>query len=514
MWETIKKNRYKYGVLAMVACIILFAARKAYYNPFSVLAHLYPEEYMIVKIAYTVLAITVIVMFGVLLRLMKDRPIEKIAFFMIIVFGLMYMVVLPPYSTPDEALHLSTSYCYSNKLMGQDDVDDDGHTLFRTEDTNYTHEDNHIPTARSYEKMARGFFSIDKSEGTQCMNWEPLSVPPTAYLPQIIGVTIARIFHLGNIPMLMLGRLMAMLFFAVCVYFTIKITPLGKELFMVAALFPTTMQLATSFSYDVTTISLSFFYTGFLFYLMYSVETIERKHWIALAVLFAWLSPIKVVYVLLGFTLLIIPKEKFAKGSHKYLFVATAVLAGGLLILVTRLTSVVNVAAEGALNVETYSLSFLLSHPRKIVSLGVATVITMSTYYLETMIGQHLGWLEIGIPGYIIYAFFVLLIIASIRIENEKEVLKSGQRLWVFLVIAATTFCIGLALCLDWTPVNSECVEGIQGRYLTPMLPMLMILFKNNQIEMKNSMSKYLATALYFMQALTLFTLAHIIGGR
>ena len=513
MRERIKDNRYKYMVLSIFMFIIIVVAAKVYHNPYSILAKSNPGKYEVVKVVYLVLALVVVVMFAGFAWLAKKKPIEKITLYMIIFFGLMYMVVLPPYSTPDEAKHINTAYYYSNVLMGKEAIDQEGHTLYRKEDTYYTHGECK-PTAKSYSRLLNRFFSIEKQGETVCMNLEPLSVPPTAYLPQIIGVTIARTMHLGNIQMLMFGRIMSLIFFAICVYFTIKISPLGKEIFMVASLLPTTMQLATSFSYDVITISLVFVYTGYLFYLLFTVKKIEKKHWIFLAVLFAWMSPVKVVYVLLGFTLLIIPKDKFDITYQKYLFPATIVLVGVLGIAATRLTSVMNVAVEGAFQAETYSLDYLLRHPKKIFTLGFFTVMYKSDYYLDTMIGHHLGWLEIDIPHFIIYAYFSLIIIASIRTKEESNVLNARQRLWVFIVVAASTFFIGLALCLDWTPVTSVCVEGIQGRYLTPMLPMLMILFKNNQIEMKESMTKYLEIAVYLLQALTILNIALIIGSR
>ena len=130
------------------------------------------------------------------------------------------------------------------------------------------------------------------------------------------------------------------------------------------------------------------------------------------------------------------------------------------------------------------------------------------------MIGQNLGWLEIMVPGYIIYGFWTVLIISAIRKTTEKQVLSAGQRLWIFLVLAGVASLVGLALLFDWTPIESNYVYGIQGRYFLPMLPLLLILCKNLQIEMNDGMTKYIAAATYILQYLSVYHVYGTIIGR
>ena len=104
--------------------------------------------------------------------------------------------------------------------------------------------------------------------------------------------------------------------------------------------------------------------------------------------------------------------------------------------------------------------------------------------------------------------------VETIKKSDEKYVLLPGQRLWIFLVIAGIASLACLALLFDWTPVKSNYVYGVQGRYFLPMLPLLMMLCKNKQIEMKASMAKYIYAGLYVLQFLTIYHIYTVIIGR
>lgn len=517
--QNISSKKYKLLVITILIGIMLCTMVKILRHPVLDIAGTNIGRYSL-----SFLKPITIILFGFLIGgfillccWIKNLKVEQIFLFMGIIFGILYMVVLPPFTTPDEAVHVDTTYYYSSKILGQQAVDENGYVLYRSDDALYNHDEQHIPTAQSYAILYHNLFKMDHSDGTVNFLRAPLSVSAIAYVPQIIGVTLARLFHLGNIQMLLWGRMFTMAFYLLCLYWTIKIAPIGKELLMVVALMPTTLQMAVSFSYDSTVLALCFLYTGVLLYLTLEAKSVTWHHIVLLALLFAWAAPAKLVYVGLAFTLLIIPGEKFAKRYWKYVSVAIVIFAGAVMILLTRFQTVVTIGSStGGMLVEqtTYSVSYLLENPSKIVSVIYGTIIGQGTYYLETMIGQNLGWLEIMIPGYIIYGFWTVLIISAIRKTTEKQVLSAGQRLWIFLVLAGVASLVGLALLFDWTPIESNYVYGIQGRYFLPMLPLLLILCKNIQIEMNDGMTKYIAAATYILQYLAIYHVYGTIIGR
>ncbi len=517
--QNISSKKYKLLVITILIGIMLCTMVKVLRHPVLDIAGTNIGGYSL-----SFLKPITIILFGFLIGgfillccWIKNLKVEQIFLLMGIIFGILYMVVLPPFTTPDEAVHVDTTYYYSSKILGQQAVDENGYVLYRSDDALYNHDEQHIPTAQSYAILYHNLFKMDHSDGTVNFLRAPLSVSAIAYVPQIIGVTLARLFHLGTIQMLLWGRMIAMAFYLLCLYWAIKIAPIGKELLMVVALMPTTLQMAVSFSYDSTVLALCFLYTGVLLYLTLEAKNVTWHHIVLLALLFAWAAPGKLVYICLAFTLLIIPVEKFTNRYFKYLAIAVIVLAGAVVILLTRFQTVVAIgASDGGMIAEqtTYSLSYLLHNPSKILAVLYGTIIGQGTYYLETMIGQYLGWLEIILPGYIVYGFYTLIVLSAIRKVSEEHVLSAGQRLWIFLVIAGVSVLVGAALLFDWTPIDSNYVYGVQGRYFLPMLPLLMILCKNYQIEMKESMTRYIAVALYVLQYLTVYHVYVTIIGR
>lgn len=458
-----------------------------------------------------------IIGFIVLFEKAYKWKIEKVFLLLGILFGVIYSFLLPPFTAPDEAVHIDTAYYYASQILGQDAVDENGAVLYRSDDMMYEHHGQHIPTAQSYCTIVHEFFGLDHSQGTLTPGRAPLNVSVIAYLPQVIGVLLARLFHLGNIQMLFWGRWFAYALFLICVYWGIKLSPIGKEVIMIAALLPITLQMAVSMSYDSTVLALCFLYTGYLLHLAFEVPRITWKHVAILAVLFVWLSPAKLVYLCLAFTLLIIPVEKFANKKFKYISVAIVIACGAAIILMTRYNTVVAIgSSEGGMLTEqtTYSVGYLIHNPRRLVEVIFGTIITQGTFYLENMLSQYFGWLEITVPGYIVYGFVVLLLIAATKKSDEKYVLLPCQRLWIFLVIAGIASLACLALLFDWTPIESNYVYGVQGRYFLPLLPLLMILCKNKQIEMKTSMTKYIYAGLYVLQYLTIYHIYEMIINR
>ena len=47
--------------------------------------------------------------------------------------------------------------------------------------------------------------------------------------------------------------------------------------------------------------------------------------------------------------------------------------------------------------------------------------------------------------------------------------------------------CVVLAMTLSWTPLTAETVQGVQGRYFLPLLPLLAFVIRDNRIRVQES---------------------------
>ena len=77
--------------------------------------------------------------------------------------------------------------------------------------------------------------------------------------------------------------------------------------------------------------------------------------------------------------------------------------------------------------------------------------------------------------------------------------------------------CIGImaALFFSWTPLGSQEIEGIQGRYFLPVLPIVLLLLQNNIIYIRHrNIDKYLILSVGYLQCLVAFFVTLTAIGR
>ena len=128
------------------------------------------------------------------------------------------------------------------------------------------------------------------------------------------------------------------------------------------------------------------------------------------------------------------------------------------------------------------------------------------------MLGNQLGWLEINVPLVLISGFAVILLLSCLRLETEKG-LKKGQKLWCLAII---TGIIGLVILsmVGHTPINYHAIEGVQGRYFLPILPLALLIISNSKVVITENIDKYMIRGLVLLQSLTILNVFEIIVGR
>lgn len=435
------------------------------------------------------------------------RP-EKIFIFAALVLGIAHMFVMPAYSTPDERAHFATAYYYSNIVMGQDPVDEDGNVLVRNEDL-LLNVENIRPHIGTYALIADNLFQGCTDETMVSFDTTPLDVPFWSYVPQTLGITVARLLGLGNIMLLALSDLLALLFYTGCVYAAIRLIPFGKGVLSVVSLLPMTLETAASFSYDVTVNGLSLLFIGYVFYLAYERNKADLRDWIVMAVLIFLLAPIKVVYVLLALLCLLIPGQKT---KRYWIGTAGIVAAGGISCLILRLTAIMNLAVvsgKGSMGTaqNTYTMASILADPVRVVGVLYNTLCEQTDAIFAPLYGQKLGYWDVSVPYYISFGFVIVLVLSLAMRENEKVLVKSWHKVLMFFLCAGMIGGITLSMMLDFTDVTDTMVRGIQGRYFIPFLPLLAFLFRGDKIVFKKPVDGYIVMAMYGLNYFALWNL-------
>lgn len=452
-------------------------------------------------------AFVLVLVFALMLRCKKLKT-ENIVMMLVLLIGTGYTFIFTPMSVPDEYTHYASAYSYSNKMMFDFSDDEDG-TNMRNEDYMLQDTVKNYVTAEEYYRIHHDF-SI-KSTDSQIVRCErtPMENRGLAYAFQAIGITIGRVLHLGAYPTYYLGRLFNLLLFALCVFFSIKIIPIGKIALAVIALLPMTMHLAGSYSYDVYTIGMCMLLFAQLMKLLYSDETITFKSFLLTAIIAFLAIPYKVAYAGLGCLALLIPKEKFKNKKQHAIFKTILIFAGVIGIIVIQHSMFSRVTGEPQTltydDTKTkFSLDYILSYPQNVVSLLARTLLANGTWYFQSMIGSSLGWFQIPVNGLIVLAFVGLLLASFIKKAGEPKALRPLEKWYSFAIIGGTVILVMLLLMLDWTPIDSPIIEGVQGRYLIPVLPVLILLFRNDSIVNSFKTDKPILYSAFYLNIIVL----------
>ena len=354
-------------------------------------------------------------------------------------------------------------------------------------------EDNSYPNKEiNYETIQEKIGAeLNEDEKTPFAVGATGSLTPISYIPQVIGVLIGRVLQLSPMIILYLGRLTNLLAYIALVFMAIKIMPSEKWklIIMMIALFPMSMNLAATVSPDTVILGTTLLAISYAMHLKFETKEITYKHIILLGILCMIPTVCKIVYFPLCLLVLLLPHEKFESKTKRILswVIIFAIVFIPYLVL-NRIVSLGDYEIAIRTNMTEQILFTLSSIPRDFITLINTIYVEFSDYFFE-MIG---GWNTIQILSIVL---FIMLLIAMYKTEeNEKKLTftKTDKVIcWVIFIIEVLG--VVAAMYLGWTQAQQTVVEGVQGRYFLPIIPLICILLSKNKLEwkIKNKEMKY-----------------------
>lgn len=447
------------------------------------------------------------------LAFIRRCKIEKVFLFTILCLGVIYNFILVPYMTPDEKYHIDMSYRHSNTLLGIEQIGEN-RCLKRADDAEieFTSE----PSLTNYKNIYDGLFTTVKDgrlvEAEATANTE---APMILYLPAVLGMTAARLLHLGTVPMLLLARWCSLLFFACMVYLGMKKLPFGKMTLFLLAILPMNLQQCTSFSYDAVITGTILLYTCYCIALAYNEEPVKPKDILVMGILgVVFIYGKSGIYLPMCLLAFLIPAKKL--GGNK----ARGLCMAGLCILpvlsfLNKNTVAVNyiattteaTATVGSSTTAGYTIGYFLKQPLELVRILANTISDKTAFYLESLAGQKMGWVEIEISEVIPMLFLLLLILSVLKTREDPLYVKTWHKWWVSFICLACTGIILAGMLLTWTPKDYISIEGVQGRYFIPFSLALSLVGRNSRLMYEKSVDRGLMYAGYIGQLLTVMYL-------
>ena len=424
-----------------------------------------------------------------------------------LIFGMLYCIVMTPLSPPDEPHHYQSAYQLSNCLMLRLDSLEEGDASH----FNYEGLPRHYNTYGGYMRVLEDFAKPEKLEGN-------ISIPTprdlsyfVEYLPQALGISLGRMLHLNFIRIFYLGRLGNLLFYTVCVYGAVRKAIRFKSAIAMVALMPMSLHQAASYSYDVFINGVAFLLLALLINAIYEGGRLTNRAYAAMAVLGALLAPAKIVYATLLLLALLIPYKRFGNRRTWAVKIFALFMVAGFTILLFQISALVRMstsATEKALNWEgqrSYDLNFVFNHPVATIKIFVDTVKTYGEYYYNTCLGQILSGLSLTLPSYIVYVMTLLLGLSILEPERCALRTTAWQRTLFVATFAVVSGLIMLSLFLGHTSNTKSLIQGVQGRYFIPVLPLVPMALSNRTIVLKRDILKWQLVAVAILQSQVLF---------
>lgn len=461
--------------------------------------------------------------------MLNNIKIEKIFVYLAVIFGFIFIMIIPPFQSPDEDSHFKKAYVVSrgdffpiekdNKLgyyLSDDMVNYiDGKLEYAGKlDKKYSFKEMYFDERLPKDYTKKSFY-----------NFTTVMVNPIAYIAPTTGILVGKAFlpilKISNnnqsvVYMLYFARIFSLIMYIVLIYFAIKTTPILKKTFGMIGLIPMSLSLASCISYDNFLIPLSLLLSAIIFKLTYDdeVKNINKKYIIAIIVIGFILLNVKIVYATLLLLLFMIPKEKWgSKKSNRLIRIA---MVFGFIVGLTIIFKIPYyfLSAKDA-NSEFYSeqLSYILNNPFNYLMVFMRTIKNAFYFYLSGMIGTF-GLIDTNILSPFVLFYFILFMltgISEISLLNKKIPLFS--KALVAISVVGSIFGIFTAMYIVWTSIlpgygiGAPIISGVQGRYFIPLLAVSFIIF-GNKVIVKNKYLKKgaetLVTNSYFISTILL----------
>jgi uncharacterized membrane protein len=406
-----------------------------------------------------------------------------------IVFGLLFVLIVPPTQAADEKTHFHRAYEISqghilSKSQDQGYGDYMPRDVYNTSEQLFANIPSHYDRTFNYAQVKHLLKQKINFNDKVFVHLEGSTVySPIPYLPQVVAIEFSKIVWPSTVLMYYLGRLANLAVWILLVYIAIRIWPSNKWPIFVLALTPMSLSQAATNSPDALGNALAFLTISAAIYFANKRRKIGKSEITFLLLGIVLLSLSKpVFFILAALGLLFSPKQ--LGGIKKYVLFMTGLTLSGL--IATGLWNS-QVKAYGAgithyyyptINIdEKAQIVHILTHPFYFIfTLGRTYLSSLGDIVSTSFIGK-LGWIDTALPVWVIVLTFILIVLAIInRDPSEKRFNKKTR------YVALATFLFGflatsVILYITISSVGDSLINNVQGRYFIAFTPLLVPAF-------------------------------------
>ena len=329
------------------------------------------------------------------------------------------------------------------------------------------------------------------------------------YLPQSIGIFIGRLFNFPVVIQAYLGRIMNFACFVLLMFFAIKYIPYKKNLVTLFAFMPMMIQEGMSLAPDALTNGVAFFLISYVLCLKNSKGKLTNKNKMVLSLSCILMSFLKIVYLPICLILFLLPYEKFKSKKDKFINILS------LAAFVVVLNAIWLFISSGYLNEikpgvnPSGQLWYIIKNPIIFVGTIFNTLNLNFDLYIYNIIGNSLCYFDVNLSSlfiipYLMFIVYLVLFDGSNKVDKNDKVLS-------ILIMLSTCILICVSLYIQWNPLGEHYIDGIQGRYLIPLLIPLILALNNKKVSLKKDQLVNITTISYvFILFISIYSLLQL----
>ena len=302
------------------------------------------------------------------------------------------------------------------------------------------------------------------------------SYAPTLYVPGAVGLAAGKGMGLSSLGTFYVARLVNALAGLALLIAALQLLPFGRNALLVTALLPTFAYQTGSLSPDAVINGLGF--VGLALALRIGFMGSAPARSAGLLLTGPLLALCKGVYLPIMAAGLRWPTRRdprlwlilCAMALGAIAFVAWMHYSGGsqaLYHIQSRKTGETMMTAP-----LRDQLATILASPLGYIHILVTSVIERAPVYALQIVGRF-GWNAILLP-LLAYPLAALMLAAGVATGTGAR-FGLGQRAWWLAVALGVALLIETAMYLTGTPLGADYIQGTQGRYFLPVLPLILI---------------------------------------
>ena len=310
----------------------------------------------------------------------------------------------------------------------------------------------------------------------------------TGYIAPALGISLGRLLNLSFTTQFIMGRISNLIIYLGVVFYAIKRSKRFKLSIAAMGLLPVSLFLASSYSYDSTTIGFLMLGTVLIMNDMNSQDQLIKKRDI-LIILFSFFIAVfhKMVYFPIFFLFYLIPRKKFESKKIYNLSILLnlsfiiLIIAAFILPLVMFPTGVIGDVRGGNVNA-IGQVKFIFENILTYTLILIQNIKNVLVNYVFVYPYANMAYL--GLTDNVIqFALMVMVIIVIIfdnkhTMDEQPHEINFKKRIISLLILIATIALVWTSMYLVFNPVGNTFIAGVQGRYFFPLFTLTLFILK------------------------------------